>query len=52
MINCAGRKFAPADVENCILQMSEVQEAAVIGMPHPVLGQVVKAYVVLSRGCA
>jgi acyl-CoA synthetase (AMP-forming)/AMP-acid ligase II len=52
VINCAGRKFAPADVENCILQMSEVQEAAVVGMPHPVLGQVVKAYVVLKPGVA
>ena len=50
VINCAGRKFAPVDVENCILQMSEVQEAAVVGTPHPVLGQVVKAYVVLKPG--
>lgn len=50
VINCAGRKFAPSEVENCILQLSEVQEAAVIGAPHPVLGQVVKAYVVLKPG--
>ena len=50
VINCAGRKFAPADVENCILQLSEVQETAVVGALHPVLGQVVKAYVVLKPG--
>lgn len=50
VINCAGRKFAPMEVENCILQMPEVHEVAVIGMPHPVLGQVVKAFVVLKGG--
>jgi long-chain acyl-CoA synthetase len=50
VINCAGRKFAPADVENCILLLREVQETVVIGAPHPVLGQVVKAYVVLKPG--
>ena len=50
VINCAGRKFAPTDVENCILLLREVQETVVIGAPHPVLGQVVKAYVVLKPG--
>ncbi|HEY3341461.1 MAG TPA: fatty acid--CoA ligase family protein, partial [Anaerolineae bacterium] len=50
VINCAGRKFAPADVENCILQLNEVQEAAVVAAPHPTLGQVAKAYVVLKPG--
>lgn len=46
VINCAGRKFAPIEVENCILQLDEVQEAAVVSAPHAVLGQVAKAYVV------
>ena len=50
VINCAGRKFAPADVENCILQLPEVSETAVIGVPHPVLGQCVKAFVVIKPG--
>ena len=38
LINCGGRKFAPLDVESCILQMREVLEVAVIGTPHRILG--------------
>ena len=48
VINCGGRKFAPADVENCILQLPEVAETVVVGVPHHILGQVVKAFVVLK----
>jgi long-chain acyl-CoA synthetase len=52
VINVAGRKFAPIEVENCILQLDDVQETAVVEAPHPVLGQVGKAYVVLKEGLA
>jgi long-chain acyl-CoA synthetase len=50
VINVAGRKFAPVDVENCILQLPDVHEVAVVGAAHAVLGQVAKAYVVLKAG--
>ncbi len=46
VINCGGRKYAPAEVEQCILELKEVAEVAVLGVPHRVLGQVAKAYVV------
>ena len=46
IINCGGRKFAPLEIENCILQLPEVAEVAVIGANHRILGQVVKAYIV------
>lgn len=46
VINIGGHKVAPLEVERCILQLSEVAEAAVVGMPHRVLGQVVRAFVV------
>ncbi len=46
VINCGGRKYAPVEVENCILELKEVAEVAVLGVPHPVLGQVAKAFVV------
>lgn len=46
VINCGGRKYAPVEVENCILELQEVAEVAVLGVPHPVLGQVAKAFVV------
>jgi acyl-CoA synthetase (AMP-forming)/AMP-acid ligase II len=45
-INCGGRKFAPGEVENCILKLPEVSEVAVVGVPHRFLGQVAKAFVV------
>jgi long-chain acyl-CoA synthetase len=48
-INCGGRKFAPLEVENCILELPEVAEAAVVGVPHRFLGQVAKAFVVPSK---
>jgi long-chain acyl-CoA synthetase len=49
LINCGGRKFAPKEVESCILQMSEVFEVAVVGIPHRMLGEVAKAFVVASE---
>ena len=52
VINCGGRKFAPVDVENCILQLPQVLEAVAIGVPHPVLGQVAKVFVVLAGDAA
>ena len=45
-INCGGRKFAPLEVETCILRMPEVSEVAVVGVSHRVLGQVARAFVV------
>ncbi len=46
VINCGGRKYAPVEVEQCILELRDVAEVAVLGVPHRVLGQVAKAYVV------
>lgn len=46
VINCGGRKFAPLEVENCILQLPEIAEVAVVGTTHRILGQVAKAFVV------
>jgi long-chain acyl-CoA synthetase len=46
LISCGGRKFAPEEVEMCILRMPEVAEVAVVGVANRVLGQVAKAFVV------
>ena len=51
MINCGGRKFSPTEVEACLLELPEIVEAAVIGTPHRILGEVGKAFVVRSTGC-
>ena len=50
VIDCGGRKFAPQEVEQTIEQLEGVAEAAVIGIPHRMLGQVAKAFVVARPG--
>jgi long-chain acyl-CoA synthetase len=51
MINRAGLKVYCAEVENVLCQHPAVMEAAVVGIPDPVLGERVKAVVVLREGC-
>jgi long-chain acyl-CoA synthetase len=48
MINVAGFKVFPREVEEVLFRHAGVKEAAVIGMPDPVRGEAVKAYVVLT----
>jgi acyl-CoA synthetase (AMP-forming)/AMP-acid ligase II len=43
-----GMNIHPADIEAVLYEHPDVQEAAVTGMPHDVLGEDVAAYVVLS----
>jgi len=43
LINVGGQKVYPAEVENLLLQMENVQEVAVFGKPHPMMGQIVAA---------
>jgi acyl-CoA synthetase (AMP-forming)/AMP-acid ligase II len=40
----------PVEVEHCLELHPEIIEAAVIGMPHPDMGQEVKAVVVVAEG--
>jgi acyl-coenzyme A synthetase/AMP-(fatty) acid ligase len=46
IIKSRGEKVAPKEVENILYQLPEVVEAAVIGIPDPILGQAIKAFVV------
>ncbi len=50
VIKSRGEKIAPKEVENALMNLAEVKEAAVIGVPDDVLGQAVKAFVVLEPG--
>jgi acyl-CoA synthetase (AMP-forming)/AMP-acid ligase II len=47
IINVGGQKVYPAEVEDVILAMDNVLEVAVMGEPHPLLGQIVVAKVAL-----
>jgi acetyl-CoA synthetase len=50
VIKSAGHLIGPFEVESALLAHPAVVEAAVIGMPHPVAGEVVRAYVALRPG--
>lgn len=50
VIKCRGEKVAPKEVESVLFNIAGVKEAAVIGVADDILGQAVKAFVVLERG--
>jgi fatty-acyl-CoA synthase len=50
MIITGGLNVYPAEVERVILDQGPVLEAAVIGVPHPELGEVGRAIVVVKEG--
>ena len=49
VIKSAGYRIGPFEVESALMEHPAVIEAAVVGKPDPVRGQVVKAFVVLRR---
>jgi long-chain acyl-CoA synthetase len=50
IIKSRGEKVSPREVENAIHTIEGVYEVAVVGVPDPLLGQAVKAYVKLKEG--
>jgi acyl-CoA synthetase (AMP-forming)/AMP-acid ligase II len=50
MLIVAGENVYPVEVENVLTRHPAVAEVAVIGVPHPVLGEVARAVVVLQAG--
>jgi long-chain acyl-CoA synthetase len=50
IIKTRGEKVSPKEVETVIASLPGVAEAAVVGMPDPVLGEAVKAIVVVRAG--
>ena len=50
VIKSRGEKVSPREVENVLYGMEGVHEVAVVGVPDPVLGQAVKAFVALRPG--
>lgn len=52
VIKSAGYRIGPFEVESAILTHPAVAEAAVVGVPDALRGQIVKAYVVLRPGRA
>ncbi len=52
VIKSAGYRIGPAEVESSLLTHPAVAEAAVVGVPDPVRGQIVKGFVKLRAGFA
>ena len=63
LIKCRGEKVYPREVEDALQAIDGVREAAVVGVPDPILGEAVQAHVALEdnadltteevrRGCA
>jgi acyl-coenzyme A synthetase/AMP-(fatty) acid ligase len=50
IIKSRAEKVAPKEVENALMNIPGVKEAAVIGVPDEILGQAVKAFIVLEEG--
>jgi long-chain acyl-CoA synthetase len=52
MINVSGFKVFPREVEEVLFRHPAVKEAAVVGIPDPIRGEAVKAFVVLNEGAS
>jgi len=50
VINTMGERVGPFEVESKLVEHPAVAEAGVIGVPDPVRGEVVKAYITLRQG--
>jgi acetyl-CoA synthetase len=50
VIKSSGHLIGPFEVESSLLEHPAVAEAAVIGKPDPVAGEIVKAFVALKNG--
>lgn len=52
VITSAGYRIGPGEIEDSLLKHPAVLQAAVIGKPDPLRGEIVKAFVVLTDGYA
>ena len=50
IIKSRGEKVSPKEIENVLYEIDDVLEAAVVGVEDTVLGQAIKAFVVLKEG--
>ncbi|MBI2521112.1 MAG: acetate--CoA ligase [Bdellovibrio sp.] len=49
VIKSAGHLIGPVEIENALMEHAHVLESAVIGLPEPIIGEKVKAFVVLKK---
>jgi len=52
VISTAGHRVGPGEIEDCLLKHPAVVQAAVIGKPDALRGNIIKAFIVLGRGAS
>ena len=50
MIIRGGENHFPAEIENCLLEHPDVAEVAVVGLPDPMWGEIIAAFIRPSQG--
>jgi len=50
IISSAGYRIGPMEVENALMEHEAIAECAVVGVPDPERGEIVKAFIVLRPG--
>jgi acetyl-CoA synthetase len=50
IINSAGYRIGPGEIEDCLMRHPTVEMAAAIGKPDALRGEIVKAFIVLKAG--
>ena len=50
MIKSRGEKVSPREIEDVLYGLDGVAEAAVVGVPHPILGHAIAAYIARCAG--
>jgi acyl-coenzyme A synthetase/AMP-(fatty) acid ligase len=50
MIKSGAHRISPKEIEEVILEMNEVHEVSVIGIPDEILGEAIRAVIVLKEG--
>ena len=50
VISSAGHRIGPGEIEDCLIKHEAVAQAAVIGSPDALRGEVVKAFIILADG--
>jgi acyl-coenzyme A synthetase/AMP-(fatty) acid ligase len=52
VIKTSDYRVGPFEIESVLLELDEILESAVVGSPHPIKGQEIKAFIVLTTGTA
>jgi len=50
LIKSRGQRVSPREIEDTLYKMPQILEAAVVGVPDPLFGQAIKAFVALRPG--